>query len=184
MALSASVAPTAALVPVAPSWRNDYTLALQEGRNTKRPLAIFVASGPDGWDKLSKEGGLDKEAKELLRSNYVCVYLDASKASGQKLAEQLDLSNGSGVVIGDVTGQKQAFWHAGAIKNEDLNRYLRKYSDPERVVARTETVAETRPQPAPTYRSAPTYQAQPAPTYYQQPAYSPSVFRSFGGCST
>ncbi len=177
-ALSASLAPTAALVPVAPSWRSDYTLSLREGRTSKRPLAIFVASGPEGWDKLSKEGALDKEAKELLHSHYVCLYLDTSKEQGRQMAEELDLSNGRGLVIGDVTGKTQAFWHAGALKNEDLDHYLRKYSDPERVIVRTEMVAEAPRQ------AAPAYQPAPPPVYYPQPSFYAPAFRSFGGCST
>jgi len=166
-ALSAGLAPTAELVPVAPSWRNDYTLSLKEGRNSRRPIAIFVASGPEGWDKLSKEGALDKEAKELLRDHYVCVYLDTSKESDRRLAHQLDLTGGRGLVIGDVTGEKQAFWHAGSLDNEDLDHYLRKYSDPERAIVRTETVA----------------QAAPPPVYSPPPRfYAPSF--SFGACRT
>src|SRR5947209_3861074 len=127
LALSAWSAPTAAAIPVSPSWRSDYTLALKEGRSSKRPLAIFVASGQEGWDKLSREGSLDKEAKDLLLRSYVCVYLDNSSEHGRRMAEQLDLTGKSGLVIGDVTGEKQAFWHAGTLKNEDLSYYLSRY---------------------------------------------------------
>jgi hypothetical protein len=161
---------TANMIPVAPSWRSAYALALKEGQRIKRPLAIFVAPGAEGWDKLSREGGLDKEARELLHNRYVCVYLDSSEEKGRRLADQLELSNGRGVVLSDSTGEKQAFWHAGSLSNEQLDHYLRKYSDPEKVVTRTETVAQARPQ-------AP-------PTYYAPPMYSPPVFSSFRGCST
>jgi hypothetical protein len=171
-ALSANVVPTVELIPVAPSWRSDYTLALKEGKSSKRPLAIFVASGPEGWDKLSKDGALDKEARDLLHGHYVCVYLDTSKERDRNMADQLELTAGPGLVIGDASGQYQAFRHAGALKNEDLNRYLHKYGDPERAVARTETVPVSRP--------APVYQTAPAPAYYPQQSFYPS----FGGCST
>lgn len=177
-ALSASTVPAAELIPVAPSWRSDYTLALKEGQSSKRPLVIVVGSGPEGWDKLSKDGGLDKDAKDLLHNRYVCVYLDTTKAHDRRLADQLELSGGTGLVIGDAGGQYQAFRHAGSLNNTELDRYLRKYSDPERVVARTETTADARTVSAP----APVY--QPAPTYIQPPTfYQPSI-RSFGGCST
>ena len=170
LALSAGLVPTANMIPVAPSWRNDYSLALKEGQRSKRPLAIFVGSGPEGWDKLSKDGGLDKEARELLQGHYVCLYLDSSKEADRRLADQLELSGGRGVILSDVSGEKQAFWHAGALNNEQLNQYLRKYSDPQLVVAKTETVAVARP--------------QTPPTYYAPPAYSQPTLRSFGGCST
>ncbi len=172
-ALSAGVVPTAELIPVAPSWRSDYTLALKEGQSSKRPLAIFVGSGPEGWDKVSKDGGLDKEARDLLHGQYVCVYLDTSKEHDRGLADQLELTGGPGLVIGDASGQYQAFRHAGALTNEDLNHYLHKYGDPERAVVRTETVPESRP--------APVYRPAPAPAYYPQQSFYPSFG---GGCST
>jgi hypothetical protein len=173
VALSAGLTPTAALIPVAPSWRSDYTLALKEGQGSKRPLALFIASGEEGWDKISKEGELDKETKDLLRRHYVCVYLDTKTDKGRRLAEQLNLSDGRGLVIGDAAGESQAFRHVGTLKNEELARYLRKYSDPERMVVRTETVADARPQAAPAPQPAP-------PIFYQQPSFYPSS----RGCSS
>jgi hypothetical protein len=170
-ALSGCFAHTA--IPVAPAWQSDYTLALKEGQSSKRPLAIFVAAGPEGWDKLSKDGGLDKEAKELLLSRYVCVYIDSTKAKGRHLADEFEMPNGRGVVLSDGSGEKQAFWHAGTLSNDDLNHYLRKYADPERVVVKTETVPQPRPQAAPT-----------PPAYYPPPTYYPSAVPSFRGCST
>jgi hypothetical protein len=167
------------MIPVAPSWRSDYTLALKEGQSSKRPLAIVVGSGPEGWDKLSKDGELGKDVTDLLRNRYVCVYLDINNERHRHLAEQLELSKGPALVIGDAGGEYQAFRHAGALGNEDLSRYLRKYSDPERVVVRTDTTAEARPAPAPA--------AAPAPVYYPPaPVYAPSMgsFGGMRGCST
>jgi len=172
----AAISPTAEMIPVAPSWRSDYNVALKEGQKIKRPLAIFVGSGPEGWDKISKEGELDKEARELLHHHYVCLYLDTSKDDGRSIIEKLDLSNRTGLVIGDASGQSQAFWHSGSLRNEDLDHYLRKYSDPELVVVRTERSSERVADAQPIYRPAPPIVA---PQYY----YAPSV--SFGGgCRT
>jgi len=168
----AAVPSAAELIPVAPAWRSDYSIALKEGRKSKRPLAIFVGSGPEGWDKISQEGGLDKEAKDLLQRRYVCLYLDSRDEESRSLIAKLELSNRTGLIIGDASGEAQAFRHEGTLHNEDINRYLRKYSDPDVVVVRTERVAETRP----TYRTeAPI--ASPPPYYY-----GPSM--SFGGCKT
>jgi hypothetical protein len=180
LALSAASVPGAA-IPVAPSWRSDYTLALKEGQSSKRPLAIFVASGPEGWDKVSKDGGLDKEAKELLTTRYVCVYIDTSGEHGRRLADEFEITNGHGLVIGDSTGAKQAFWHAGKLSNDDLDRYLRKYADPDRVIAKTETLADARPAAAPVSRSISTSGYYAPPAYYQP---SMRSFGGFGGCSS
>jgi hypothetical protein len=173
VALSAAIAPSAKAIPTEPSWRGNYTAALKEGQGVKRPLAIFVASGAEGWDKLSKEGELDKEVKQLLQNRYVCVYLDTTTDHGRRMAGQLELTDGRGLVISDAAGEYQAFRHAGTLSNEDLNRYLRKYSDPERAVVRTETVAQASPTTRPT-QYAP-------PTYYQQPAFYAPVMGGFGG---
>src|SRR5207302_5818880 len=113
---------TAEMIPVGPSWRNDYTLALKEGQNSQRPLAIVVGSGPEGWDKLGKDGGLDKDARDLLHNRYVCVYLDTQNERHRRLAEQLEVTKDSGLVIGDAVGEYQAFRHDGALDNDDLVR--------------------------------------------------------------
>jgi hypothetical protein len=170
LALSAGVVP-GTMIPVAPSWRSDYSLAVKEGQRNQRPLAIFVSPEAGGWDKVSKEGGLDKEARQLLQGHYVCVFLDSSQEHDRQLADQLELSGGRGVVLSDSTGQKQAFWHTGTLSNEQLNHYLRKYSDPQQVVTQTETVAVAR--------------AQAPPTYYTPSSRYQPAFPSFGGgCST
>jgi hypothetical protein len=180
LALSAWTSP-AVTIPVAPSWRSNYTVALKEGQSSKRPLAIFVGSGPAGWDTVSKEGGLDQEAQQLLSTRYVCVYIDTSREGGRRLADQFEMTNGRGLVIGDATGEKQAFWHAGKLSNENLAHYLRKYADPDRVIAKTETLARAEPAAEPAYRAA------PAPAYYAPPSfYQPSMssFGGFRGCSS
>jgi hypothetical protein len=169
VALSAGFAPNAESIPVNPFWRSDYQLALREGRRNHRPLAIFVGAGPEGWDSLSKDGSLDKEARQLLERNYVCLYLDSDLAEGRRLADQLELPQGRGVILSDSTGEKQAFWHPGSLSNENLRHYLRKYSDPELVIAKTEMIAEPRP--------------QPTPAYHPQPMYYPSGM-GFRGCSS
>src|SRR5207302_6334215 len=63
-----------------------------------------------------------------------------------------------GLVLSDRRGDNQAFRHEGTLADADLERQLRKYSDPDRVVRRTESgaVATT------SYYAAP---AAPAPVY-------------------
>jgi hypothetical protein len=153
-ALSAySAQPT--FISPGPRWYEDYGIAYQCGQKEKKPLAVFVAKGPDGWDRLSREGRLGKEIEQILRSNYVCVYLDASKEKNQRLASSFDLAENRGLILSDRTGSKQAFRAEAKLSNEDLARSLKKFADPDVAVTVTET-----PYRAPVY--APAFAPAPA----------------------
>ena len=123
----------------APQWHRDYFAARKLDNPNHKPLAVFVGRGESGWDDRSKEGELSKEAKTLLDAHYVCVYVDTSKTEGRQLAETFDLTEG--LVISDGSGERQAFRHEGNLSNRDLEKHLRKFSDPDRVPVKTETNA-------------------------------------------
>jgi hypothetical protein len=112
----------------APKWQASYTQARSASRDRDKPLAVFVGSGPDGWKKVA-DGGLSAEARKLLADNYVCYYADASRPEGRRLADALEMSNGSGVVLSTRDGESQAFWHDGSISRGELERRLRRYSN-------------------------------------------------------
>src|SRR5262245_11808191 len=162
-ALSGSVAQAAAEVE-SPPWQTDYVAASRQGAQEKKPLAVFVGSGPLGWDKLSREGRLRKELKEVLSGQYVCLYIDTSKEEGKRLAEAFEVPQGLGIVISDRTGEKQAFHHQGDLKPEDLEYYLRKYADSNHVVRTTETNPPERGGLVPAYTG-----------------YAPPIIPAFGG---
>jgi hypothetical protein len=128
----------AALVPVGPKWRDDYAVAHKLGQKEKKPLAVFVGSGSEGWNRLSSEGRFGKDIEQLLNAHYVCVYLDTNNDDQRKLASQFDIEGARGLIISDRTGSKQAFHYEGRLSNEDLARSLRKYADPDRIVERTD----------------------------------------------
>jgi hypothetical protein len=151
-----------------PKWLTDYGLALKEGKAAQKPLAVVIGSGEAGWNRLSKEGKLTDEVRDLL-AGYVCLYVDAGTETGKKLAASFDAPEGVGLVISSRSGDQQAFQHAGTLPNKDLERYLKKYADPNHVVRRTETVA--------------TQEARTSfypPTQTNPPGYTP-FFPSFGG---
>ena len=144
------------LIPSRSLWLNDYSLALERGLAQARPLAVFFGTGDTGWGKINKEGSLSKEGELLLQSHYVCLYVDMSKKPGQELAQAFAISHAVGLVISDQSGKLQAFCHSGDLKSADLDRYLRRYADANRLVATTETTEDTaaaqrRPAPARTY---------------------------------
>jgi hypothetical protein len=123
----------------APVWQNDYSAAQKQGETQSKPLAVFLAPGENGWDKLSREGGLEKEAKQLLAGKYVPVYVNTDTDAGKRLARAFEMSSDKGIVLSDRTGAVQAFWHEGDLANQDLVRYLQRYSDSQLVIRTTET---------------------------------------------
>jgi len=138
LALSSSFGHTGAELP-SPRWLEDYTAASRQGAAEQKPLAVFVGSGEAGWERLSRDGKLGKEAKSLLSERYVCLYIDTGTLEGKKLARAFAISQGVGLVISDRTGETQAFHHEGDLKADDLDYYLKRYADPSFVVRTTET---------------------------------------------
>lgn len=128
----------------APNWQSNYSQAAQQGAQQKKPLAVVFGSGANGWEKISRDGSPASEAKQLLASKYICVYVDTTTPAGQKLAKDFDITGGVGMVLSDRTGAVQAFWHQGDLANQSLVQYLQKYSDSQRVVSTTETATTTR----------------------------------------
>jgi hypothetical protein len=165
LALVGVVLPGEAIPSPSLAWVTDYGLARRQCQTTKRPLAVFMAPGTDGWDKVSKDGGFDREVRDILETSYVCLHIDTSTAEGKRLAEQFEIQGGTGVVLSDSKGEKQAFWHAGRLDNESLGKYLRKYSDPDRLVLSTEKVPEPGGSVTPAGYSRPVYRSNVVPAF-------------------
>jgi hypothetical protein len=136
-----------ALVPERPAWLFDYSLAAQQGIARQKPLAVFIGTGSTRWEELSKEGTLGKQVKEILASHYVCVYLDTNKEEGRRLAKAFSISTGAGLVISDKSGKLQAFRHDGDLVSSEMQSYLTRYADPDRVAVTTETREDLQPRP-------------------------------------
>ncbi|MCI0462986.1 MAG: hypothetical protein L0Z62_39065 [Gemmataceae bacterium] len=128
-----------ALVMETPAWLTDYREARQRGKEGGKPLAVFIGSGRSGWEQVSRAGKLGNEAQRVLASHYVCVYVDSTQPAGQRLAKAFEVPDGLGLVISDFSGEIQAFHHRGDLADQDLNRYLRRYTDARRAVQMTET---------------------------------------------
>jgi hypothetical protein len=147
-------------VPENPRWLTDYSLAKQQGKNERKPLAVFIGAGQGGYDKLTHEGRLTADARRLLAEKYVCVYLDTTSNYGQKFASAFEVTQASGLVISDRTGDYQAFHYNGTLSNGELARALERFADPNMTVSSTVTSPNQRvsyypPQPtsfSPLYR--------------------------------
>jgi hypothetical protein len=139
LAATSLLAPTPDL-----TWHTSYAHAVKECQATKKPMAVVVGTGIGGYNKVVKEGKLSDEAMNLLQDNYICCYIDASTPEGQKLANDLALTNTVGVVLSDRTGSLQAFYHKGDLATNDLVRFLKRCADPNRSVTTTETLTSQR----------------------------------------
>lgn len=160
-----------------PTWK-EYVAARKLGQTEKKPLAVFVGSGKAGWNKLSQDGKLGKETKRLLANHYICAYVNTDEETGKRLAADLEFKDSPGIVISDHEAKVQAFRHDGELADDDLNRFLRRYADPERAVRTTETKGSERVSYYPADNGAPA--AQPGSYPYYGGYYAPS-YGGFGG---
>ncbi len=145
-----------------PAW-HDYRDGLERSERENKPIAVFVGTGKKGWEKLSQEGQFNRQIHRQLSNDYVCVYVDAKREEQLASAFRID---GAGLVISNAGGSLQAFRHEGNLANEDLEHYLRQFSDPNRVTRQTEDTRRT--------------------SYYQapvQPPVAPAAFTG-GACRT
>jgi hypothetical protein len=164
-AMAAGISP-GALSPE-PTWLNDYKAAQTRVAAVKKPMAVFVGSGKDGWAKVVRDGTLDAELKNALAGKFVCLYVDTDTDAGRSLAGAFDVA-GKGLIISDRAGSQQAFSLSGDLTRQELANTLAKYADPDLAVRSTETVnREARPAPVVAY---------PQPTYYPQYRVAPSYY--------
>jgi hypothetical protein len=170
------LAPSPAQVP---SWQPSYDHARLEGKKTGKPVAVIIGSGKQGYDSLTDEGRLSRTTRKVLAAHYVPVYVNVDTPEGHRLAEAFGVTEGTGLVLSDRTGELQAFYHDGTLSNEDLRYYLRRYANPHLVVRTTEQVPSE-------YVSYYPPQESPAPAQSLQPyvpvqPFIPASFGGFGG---
>jgi hypothetical protein len=164
-------------------WQKDYATALQRGKETGKPLAVFVGKGANGWQSMATEGKVDAKTTELLAQKYVCLYVDLSDESGKQLADSFELHSTPGLVISSAGGDLQAYRHEGELQPVDLQQNLVRFSDPNRAVVTTEGAPVQRVSlypPTPTYY-APGYSTVPGQLTtvpgWNPPGYCPSCQR-------
>lgn len=137
-----------------PTWLNDYATAQTRVLALKKPMAVFVGSGKDGWGKVVRNGSIDPAINKLLANKFVCIYADTDTAAGRTLAGAFEVA-GKGLIISDKAGTTQAYNLSGDLTREELSQTLAKYAQLDKEVKATESVG----------RQAP---AVVQPAYYQQ----------------
>jgi hypothetical protein len=143
VALAGSLA--SANIPEPPKWEKNYYDARTWAVQRQKPLAVFIGSGVSGWEKVSKDGSFDPKVYQLLKEKYVCVYIDSDTEAGKGLAKRFEVA-GKGLVIGDKTGNTQAFHHSGEMSKTLLVKAIERYADAGEAKS-TETAAVLEPPP-------------------------------------
>ncbi len=126
-----------------PKWQTDYLTAITQAADQKKPVAVFIGEGTNGYAKLVTDGVISSKTEQLLKSAYVCLYIDTTTETGKKLAKSFNLNQG--VVISDRTGDLQALRHSGKVSATELNRYVEKYSDVQTVTTTESNVSAMAP---------------------------------------
>jgi hypothetical protein len=123
---------------------HDYSHARTMVQTSQKPLAVFIGSGANGYEKVSREGSLSPDVLKMLEDSYLCVYVDTSTPVGQKLASEFGMTNGKGLVLSDRTGDKQAFSHSGDLSAADLNTWVKHFADPNVAIRTTMNIGSSR----------------------------------------
>ena len=111
-----------------PGWNHDYDLALQRASAAKKPLAVFIGTGKEGWKAVCAEGDLGPEVRRLLADHYVCLYVDASRLAQQELVQSFEADKSPLLVLSTRDRAYQAYRHAGALANANLAKALTRYA--------------------------------------------------------
>ncbi len=157
-------------IPTPATWQPNYRAAVLRAANDKKPLAVFLVKD-DAAVKAIPADALDK-----LNREYIAVIVNTETASGKTLATSFEMTEG--LVISDITGEKQAFRHVGSIPTAELPSTLERFAHVSQVVTATETqgiVIYAEP-------VAPVYSQSPAPVYYPQ-ATRPTPIRNIVGAT-
>lgn len=148
-----------------PPWQPSYAQARKVVASQKKPMAVILAPGKEGWRSIAHQG-VPPEASQLLRREYVCLHIDTSTDKGKELAKSFNLTNGKGLVISDRTGELQAFRHDGDLPSDALTTYLKRYSAPNWVVTSTDTHQTSRISNYPPVSSQGRSTSPPQGSYY------------------
>jgi len=108
------------------AWK-EYFQAQELSQKEKRPLAVFVGNGPQGYAQVIEKGSWSAAVNKLLVAGYVCAYVDAATPEGQALATQLAVTRGRGLVLSDRSGSYQAFHHDGHLTEQELVTRLKQH---------------------------------------------------------
>jgi hypothetical protein len=120
-----------ALPTLPPGWNHDYDLALRQASAAKKPLAVFIGTGKDGWKSVCAEGELGPEVRRLLAEEYVCLYVDTGRAAHKELTQSFEAGKSPLLVLSTRNRAYQAYRHEGAQANANLALALTRHATEE-----------------------------------------------------
>ncbi len=127
-------------VPQKVNWLTNYQMARTISADQKKPLVVIVGKGESGWDQVIQDGKLDMNLMQKMARSYVYLYIDSTSEQGAKLAKGLDVHQSNGLIITNRSGDLQAFYHDGQIKQSQMENLLDKYQDIAQVITTTDTL--------------------------------------------
>jgi hypothetical protein len=134
------------------TWQTDYGSAMKLAAKEKKPLVVFIGHGKEGVNTLVENGGITSIETKVLSDSFISLYVDADSEAGKSLTTSFNMTEG--IVISDRTGSLQAVRHEGNVSHSELNEYLTKYSEPNKVITTTEYRSRVRG-PIMTYITSP-----------------------------
>ena len=108
-----------------PVWHLDYSEGMKAAAKLDRAVAVFIGRG--SAESLVREGVLSVEARRLLVSHFVCIFLDQDTEEGKKVADQFAANGQPLLVISDKTRQMQAVRKAGPLSGNEVASLLGAY---------------------------------------------------------
>jgi hypothetical protein len=111
-----------------PTWNRDYYLAMNRAAAAKKPVAVFIGSGKEGWKTVADEGDLSRQVHRLLMDHYVCVYLDASQTQAKDLVRSFEAGARPLVVLSNHDLIHEAYRHPGTLANASLAQALERHA--------------------------------------------------------
>lgn len=108
-----------------PAWHMDYSEGMKAAAKMDRSVAVFIGRG--SADALVREGALSVEARRLLVSHFVCIFIDQDTEEGKKVADQFAANGQPLLVISDKTRQVQAVRKTGPLSGNEVASLLGAY---------------------------------------------------------
>src|SRR5438445_11101973 len=74
-------------------WKKTYSEARDHGQKVNKPLAVFVGTGADGFQKIIEEGTFSSDVRKMIAQDYIPRYLRADTAQNRSLVSRLAITS-------------------------------------------------------------------------------------------